>query len=137
MKKTQKVKKTKNESFEDSLKKVEDIASLLEDGDLPLQKRIENFEQGMKLLKQCGDELKEVELIIKKVMDKVNVAVKVNTKEPTVKISVGKASMDDAKVIENIKYAYNAILAELPNNKENIKNVLIKLTMTKPIKVVM
>jgi len=60
----------KKESFEDSLKRVEDIASLLEDGDLPLQERVENFEQGMKLLKQCENELKEVELSIRKVMDK-------------------------------------------------------------------
>jgi large subunit ribosomal protein L1 len=74
---------------------------------------------------------------IKKVLEKVNSAVKIHTKEPSVKISIGKASMPEEKVVENIQFVYNAILAELPNHKESIKNVMIKLTMTKPIKVAM
>ncbi len=86
---------------------------------------------------KLGIIMEENDVEIKKVMDKVNVAVKINTKEPTVKISIGKASMSDDKVIENIRFAYNAILAELPNNKENIKSVLIKLTMSKPLRVAM
>lgn len=70
MRKTKKTRKTKTSTFEDSLKKVEDITSMLEDGDLPLQKRVEKFEEGIRLLKQCEKELKEVELTIQKVIDK-------------------------------------------------------------------
>ncbi len=70
MKETIEIKQEKNLSFEDSLKRVEDIALILEDGDLPLQKRVEKFEEGIKLIKQCENELKKVELIIKKVIDK-------------------------------------------------------------------
>jgi len=42
---------------------------------------------------------------------------------------------DNEKVIENIKLAYKAILKELPQEKENVKDIMIKLTMGKPVKV--
>jgi exodeoxyribonuclease VII small subunit len=70
MKKGRKTRKIKTVTFEESLKKVEEITSMLEDGDLPLQKRVEKFEEGIKLLKKCEKELKEVELTIQKVIDK-------------------------------------------------------------------
>ena len=65
-----KTKQTKAESFEDSLKQAEEIASMLEEGNLPLQRRVEKFEQGIKLLKKCEQELKDVDLTIQKVLDK-------------------------------------------------------------------
>ncbi len=70
MKKTIETQQEKKISFEEALKSVEHIASVLEDGDLPLQKRVEKFEEGIKLLRQCENELKEVDLIIQKVIDK-------------------------------------------------------------------
>lgn len=70
MKKSKEMNQEKKLSFEEALKKVEEIASALEDGDLPLQKRVEKFEEGIRLLKQCDDELKEVDLTIQKVIDK-------------------------------------------------------------------
>lgn len=70
MKKTMEIGQEKRLSFEDSLKRVEEIASILEDGNMPLQKRVEKFEEGIKLLRQCEAELKEVELSIQKVIDK-------------------------------------------------------------------
>jgi exodeoxyribonuclease VII small subunit len=67
MKKTN---KQKGESFEESIKKVENIASDLEEGDLPLQARVNKFEEGIVLLRKCESELKNVELTIQKVIDK-------------------------------------------------------------------
>ena len=64
------IKQTKYSSFEDSLKRIEEIALVLEDGNLPLQKRVERFEEGIKLLRQCEKELKEVEFSIQKVIEK-------------------------------------------------------------------
>ena len=69
MKKTEETKNTYR-TFEDSLKKVEEIATMLEDGNLPLQKRVKKFEEGISLLRHCENELDEVELIIQKVIDK-------------------------------------------------------------------
>ena len=43
--------------------------------------------------------------------------------------------MKDEEIIENIISVYNSVLKELPKNKENVKNIEIKFTMTKPIKI--
>ena len=83
---------------------------------------------------KLGIILQENDEEIKKVLNKVNTAVKIHTKEPSIKISIGKSSMDEKKIVENIISAYNSIIAELPTKKDNVKSVMIKLTMTKPIK---
>lgn len=42
--------------------------------------------------------------------------------------------MKDEEIADNIISAYNTILNSLPKKKENVKSVMIKLTMGKPIK---
>ena len=59
----------KTKDFESSLKKLEKIVSELEEGDLPLEKSIEAFEEGIKLTKHCQKMLSEAELKIKKLVD--------------------------------------------------------------------
>ena len=44
--------------------------------------------------------------------------------------------MKDEDIIENIMTIYNTLLKTLPRNKENIKNIEIKFTMTKPYKII-
>lgn len=56
-------------SFEEGLKKLEEITSLLEDSNMPLKKRIEKFEEGKELLKVCEKELKDAEMSIRKIID--------------------------------------------------------------------
>jgi exodeoxyribonuclease VII small subunit len=48
-------------SFEQSLKQLEQIVRDLEEGDLPLEKAIKKFEDGIKLSKYCSDKLDETE----------------------------------------------------------------------------
>ena len=48
-------------SFEQSLKQLEQIVNDLEEGDLPLEKAIKKFEDGIKLSKYCSDKLDETE----------------------------------------------------------------------------
>jgi ribosomal protein L1 len=72
---------------------------------------------------------------ISELKDKINSSVKIRTKEPSIKLCVGKQSMKDEEIIENIMTIYNALLKELPRQKENIKNIEIKFSMTKPIKI--
>jgi ribosomal protein L1 len=50
-------------------------------------------------------------------------------------VPIGKQTMKDEDIIENILAVYNLLLKTLPRNKENIKNIEIKLTMTKPYKI--
>jgi exodeoxyribonuclease VII small subunit len=48
-------------SFEQSLKQLERIVQELEDGDLPLEKAIKKFEEGVQLTKFCSQKLDETE----------------------------------------------------------------------------
>ena len=63
-------------SFEQSLKQLEQIVHDLEEGDLPLEKAIKKFEDGIKLSKYCSDKLDETEkkitLLLKEQNGKIN-----------------------------------------------------------------
>jgi exodeoxyribonuclease VII small subunit len=48
-------------TFEQSMKQLEQIVQELEDGDLPLEKAIKKFEEGIKLTKFCSEKLDETE----------------------------------------------------------------------------
>ena len=48
-------------NFEQSLKQLEDIVKELETGDLPLEKALKRFEEGMALSKHCSHILDETE----------------------------------------------------------------------------
>ena len=59
----------KNKDFESSLKKLEEIVTELESGDLSLEKSIKAFEDGIKLTRHCQKLLTEAELKIEKLVD--------------------------------------------------------------------
>jgi exodeoxyribonuclease VII small subunit len=48
-------------TFEQSMKQLERIVQELEDGDLPLEKAIQKFEEGIRLSKQCTEMLDNTE----------------------------------------------------------------------------
>ena len=48
-------------TFEQSMKQLERIVQELEDGELPLEKAIKKFEEGMKLTRFCSAKLDETE----------------------------------------------------------------------------
>lgn len=50
-----------NTSFEDKMKKLEEIAGELEKGELNLDDSVSKFEEGMKLSKECSKMLEEAE----------------------------------------------------------------------------
>ncbi|MCX6746884.1 MAG: hypothetical protein NTU63_01985 [Candidatus Pacearchaeota archaeon] len=72
---------------------------------------------------------------IKELKTKINDSIKIRTKEPSIKISIGRSSMKNEELIENIMTVYNALLKAFTKGKENIKNIEIKFTMTKPQKI--
>ncbi|HRZ85719.1 MAG TPA: hypothetical protein P5277_02970 [Candidatus Paceibacterota bacterium] len=86
---------------------------------------------------KLGILVNESEGAIKDLINKVNAVVRVQTKEPSIKLMIGKESMKDEEIKENIESVYHSILNELPNKKENIKSVMIKTTMGKAIKLEM
>ena len=48
-------------NFEDTMKKLENIANELEKGDLDLDTSVSKFEEGMKLSKKCNEILENAE----------------------------------------------------------------------------
>ncbi|MDQ0231919.1 exodeoxyribonuclease VII small subunit [Metabacillus malikii] len=48
-------------SFEQAMQQLEEIVGKLEEGDVPLEKAIEYFQQGMELSKICNNKLQNVE----------------------------------------------------------------------------
>jgi large subunit ribosomal protein L1 len=73
--------------------------------------------------------------VINELKEKVNNTIKFKVKEPSIKLVVGKQSMKDADILENVNSVYNYLLKSLPREKENVKNVELKFTMTKPQKI--
>lgn len=59
----------KEMSFEESLSSLEKIVSQLEEGDLPLEKSLELFEEGVRLSRKCQQKLesaeRKIEILVK------------------------------------------------------------------------
>lgn len=72
---------------------------------------------------------------IQETKEKINQSIKIRTKQPSIKVAVGKESMKDEEIIENIMSIYNNVVKNLPREKNNIKNIEVKFTMTKPQKI--
>ena len=49
------------EKFEDLLARLEQIVSDMENAELPLEKLLASYEEGMQLVKRCGDRLTDAE----------------------------------------------------------------------------
>ncbi len=65
----------KPQSFEKALERLEEIAAAMESGDLGLEKMVEAFEEGQKLVKLCSSKLNEVEKKIEMLVKKSDGAV--------------------------------------------------------------
>ncbi|QDP40561.1 exodeoxyribonuclease VII small subunit [Radiobacillus deserti] len=60
----------KNElSFEEAMVQLEEIVEKLEEGDVPLEKAIEYYQDGMKLSKLCNEKLTKVEKQMEQIMN--------------------------------------------------------------------
>lgn len=57
------------------------------------------------------------------------------TKHPIVQVKVGKKSMDQAKLLENLKTVIDFIADQMPHRYNNIKSLFLKTTMGHPYKV--
>lgn len=61
--------KTDELSFEEAMKALEEIVSKLEEGDVPLEKAIAFYQEGMDLSKTCSDKLNHVQEKMVKIMN--------------------------------------------------------------------
>ena len=67
-------------------------------------------------IKQLCDNLKKTILLVTK-------------NEPTIKCRIGNEDTKDEDAIDNIMTIYSNVMQKLPNDKQNIKSVMLKLTM--------
>ena len=72
----------------------------------------------------------KIEEIVKRIQRTVKISTK---KQPTIQCSIGTEKMKDEEIAENALAVYNFILKRLPRGKQQVKNCLIKFTMSKPI----
>ncbi len=56
-------------SFEESLEKLEEIVNKLENGDIPLDEAIDEFDNAMHLVKACNEKLNAAEESIAKIVE--------------------------------------------------------------------
>ena len=84
---------------------------------------------------QLGIIPSEEDKIIQVILDKINSTVRVKAKEPSIKIGIGKESLKDNDLVENLAAIYSKLIETLPRKKDNIRNVKIKLTMGKPVNI--
>lgn len=55
-------------TFEDSLRRLEEIVNKLEQGEIPLEDSIKMYEEGLALSKTCIEKLTQADLRVKKIM---------------------------------------------------------------------
>lgn len=73
---------------------------------------------------------------LKVLVERLQKVVRVTAKKsPVVHVMVGKQGQNEAEVIDNILTVYNQVMHALPQEKNNIKDAYLKLTMSKPVKI--
>ena len=84
---------------------------------------------------QLGILPNEEDAMVEALVNKINSTARIRVKEPSIKVSIGKQSMDTEKIMQNALTVYKKVLDTLPRKIDNVKNVKIKFTMSKPVKV--
>tara|TARA_Y100000310_G_C20555038_1_gene750074 strand:+ start:547 stop:1188 length:642 start_codon:yes stop_codon:yes gene_type:complete len=73
-----------------------------------------------------------LEPLVKKLQATVKLS---NNKATNLQCMVGKEDQNDSHIIDNILAVYNSAVKQLPQEKQNLKNLQLKLTMGKPVKI--
>lgn len=70
------------EDFGEALRRLEDLADRLEGGKLPLEEAMEQYEEGLYLIRFCERRLEEAELLVEEVDDTNPSNPRLREKEP-------------------------------------------------------
>ncbi len=69
-------------------------------------------------------------------VEKLNKTVRLSAKKGTnLQCLVGREDQAEEQVVDNIITVYQTTLKQLPNDLQNVKNISIKLTMGKPVRI--
>ena len=83
---------------------------------------------------QAGIVSVESDDAIKEMIEKMGKSSRVRNKEMAIKLGVGKESMSDDELAENVEAVLKGLEKLLPRGRDNVREVLVKFTMSKPIK---
>ena len=73
---------------------------------------------------------------LKPLYEKLQRTIRATTKNaPLIQCPIGTEDMDNNDIAENALTIYTSLLQVLPNEKHNIKDIYVKLTMGKPVKI--
>ncbi|HLC33135.1 MAG TPA: 50S ribosomal protein L1 [Candidatus Nanoarchaeia archaeon] len=73
---------------------------------------------------------------LKVLIDRLRKTVKVVAKtQPSIKVLVGKEGMAEDSIAENMNTVYTNVLHKLPSEFSNIRSILLKMTMTPPVRI--
>lgn len=72
---------------------------------------------------------------IQELKNKINNSARIRTKDSSIKMAIGKEDMKDEEIIENVMHIYNTAIKSLQRGNDNVKNIELKFTMTKPVKI--
>lgn len=53
--------------------------------------------------------------------------------QPIIRCAIGIEGQNEDEIADNVMTVFNTVLHKLPNEEENVKSILLKLTMSKPI----
>jgi len=71
---------------------------------------------------------------VEPLVSKLNKTVRLVAKKATnLQCMVGKEDQPEEEIIDNIITAYQAVVKQLPSELQNVKNISLKLTMSKPV----
>ena len=70
-----------DQSFEEKIQKLEEIVNRLENGDVPLDDAIDEFNKAMQLVKVCNDKLNSAEEAIAKIVQENGELIEFNSNE--------------------------------------------------------
>ncbi len=74
----------------------------------------------------------ELEPLKKRLQNTIHIQTK---DQPSIKAMAGNEASSDEDLVENISTIYHAIASKVQNEKVNIKSVIIKFTMSKPVQI--
>ena len=85
---------------------------------------------------QAGIIPQENEAMVKMMIAKMNKSIRVRNKEMSIKLPIGKESMSDDELAENVAAVIKGVEKVLPRGRDNVREVLVKFTMSKAVVVV-
>ncbi|MBI4152340.1 hypothetical protein HY495_01405 [Candidatus Woesearchaeota archaeon] len=75
--------------------------------------------------------------MIEPLVKKLNSTVRLQSRKGmTLQCLVGKEAQSDEEISDNVLAVYQSVLKAVPNEHQNIKNVTLKLSMSKPVRVI-